>query len=124
MLCASFPDRRDVVALFLSRACLQGSDSSRRQVWTHALLAVRLLSVLMVGLASGELETCHTGSASATAWTPYSLLVVLVFAGVVIGFVIGGGVILHALRHESWLSVTYYSIYLLASMLMLQEAFS
>ena len=64
----------------------------------HALLAVRRPSVLMVGSASGGLDTCHTGSASATAWAQYCLLALLVFARVVIGVVMGGGVISAAPR--------------------------
>jgi hypothetical protein len=59
---------------------------------------VLLLSVLMVGSASGGLDTGHTGSASAMAWAPCCLLAVLVFAGVVIRVGMGGGVISAAPR--------------------------
>jgi hypothetical protein len=66
---------------------------ARRQDWIRALLAVRLLSVLVVGRSSGGLDTGHTGSASAMAWAQYCLLTVLDFAGVVIGVGMGDGVI-------------------------------
>jgi hypothetical protein len=62
-----------------------------------SVLAVLLLSVPMVGSATGGLDSCHTCSVSAIAWAPYCLVTVLVFAGVVvIGVVMGGGIVISA----------------------------
>jgi hypothetical protein len=39
-----------------------------------SVLAVPLLCVPMMGSTTGGLDTCHTGSASTTAWAPYYLV--------------------------------------------------